>query len=403
MRTSNDWAICGPAWVATVVGLWLSAVMSACPGCGGPTADTAPRHAQATPVAVPSDDALRATIEEVLAFTLEERQLRSDVHAAWQILHGVLAYGPAFRIRHADHSVPALEWVLSGGNLIGWVVRPGPAGLLAVVQPGSRTGQGHEDQWLAIIAQAGLPLEHPIVVGAEQYTVGDLVEQAKYDVYDGKECSWTLIGLSHYLPLEAEWTARDGTTWTLERVIAMEAAARQDAAAARREINASACGGTHRLIGMTMALHKLRQATGAPAKPEGLAGGWLSAHERIRWAIETARKYQQPDGSFSVNYFARQASSPDLATHLGSTGHTLEFLSLALPDDEIDDAWVARGAHYLCRVFKKTRDLDLECGALYHAVHGLALYHQRRWPESAPSGSAASIQAATDTNRQPPR
>ena len=35
--------------------------------------------------------------------------------------------------------------------------------------------------------------------------------------------------------------------------------------------------------------------------------------------------------------------------------------------------------YFLCGVFEKTKSIDLECGALYHAAHALARYRQRRF------------------------
>ena len=37
-------------------------------------------------------------------------------------------------------------------------------------------------------------------------------------------------------------------------------------------------------------------------------------------------------------------------------------------------------AHFLW-IGERTRELDLECGALYHAAHGLVLYRERVWGE----------------------
>lgn len=314
-------------------------------------------------------------IDGVLDYTEQHRQLSSERHAAWQIMHGVLAYGPRFTIEHEGRTVAALDWVLRGGNMSGWTMRRGERGLKAVLEAGSTRGQGHEDQWLAIIAQCNLPSDHPILLGDEQYTIGDLLTQSMYDVYDGKECSWTLIGFTHYLPLDARWTARDGSEWTIERIMAMEA---------DQDLVSSACGGSHRLIGMTMALDRYRRK-----HPGGeLSGGWLAARERIDDAIETARRYQQPSGAFSVKYFERPGNSPDLAKHLGSTGHTLEFLSLALDENQLREPWVARSVVRLCEFFDQTKDLELECGALYHAAHGLVLYRNRRFGARAQPAAA---------------
>ena len=354
MTRAHSERLCGSN---VLLGVVLLVAFSGCSDVSSPTSDDQP---------VLTGDELLRMIDDALEFTRDQRTLNSRQHAAWQILHGVLAYGRDFTMDHNETRVQALEWVLGGGDLSGWRVRKGDVGLKAVLEAGTKTGQGHEDQWLAVISQAGLGLDHPIRVGDEQYTVGDLVNQAKYDVYEGKECSWTLIGLSGYLSLGASWTAGDGTDWSLERIIKMEA---------DQELTVSACGGSHRLIGMTMALRRYQEAHG----DDPLTGGWAAAEEKIAWAIETTQRFQQPSGAFSVNYFQRSADTPDLAARLGATGHTLEFLALAVDDETLRSPWVTRGVRHLCRLFQQTRQIDLECGALYHAAHGLALYRERRF------------------------
>ena len=34
-----------------------------------------------------------------------------------------------------------------------------------------------------------------------------------------REYSWTLIALNRYLPTDATWTASDGQTWSIERLV----------------------------------------------------------------------------------------------------------------------------------------------------------------------------------------
>ncbi len=327
-----------------------------------------------------SDDELRDLIDEVLDFTEQQRELSSERHAAWQILHGVLAFGPDFEIAHDGQTVNTLDWVLGGGNMRGWTMRRGSVGLKAILELGSKAGQGHEDQWLAVISQCDVPADQPIKVGEDEYTMDELVRQAKHDVFEGKECSWTLIGLSQYVPMNEEWKAGDGETWSLERIMAMEAGEGLNPDDAEYHINMAACGGSHRLIGMTMALDRYLQTNPEAQPPEKLIrGGWLAAKEQIDWAIKMAKENQLPSGAFSVSYFERSTNSVDLAEHLGATGHTLEFLSLALDNDELREPWVTRAAVHLCKLFQKTEQIDLECGALYHAAHGLVLYRERRF------------------------
>jgi len=86
---------------------------------------------------------------------------------------------------------------------------------------------------------------------------------------------------------------------------------------------------------------------------------------------------------------------------ISTTGHAFEFLNIALSDEELREPWVTRAAMHLLDCFEKTQDFDLECGALYHAAHGLDLYRTRRFgarppiPSSEPAKPAAETAAAT--------
>jgi hypothetical protein len=62
---------------------------------------------------------------------------------------------------------------------------------------------------------------------------------------------------------------------------------------------------------------------------------------------------------------------------LGATGHIFEVLALALDDEQLAEPWVTRAADRLVTLLEQTADVDVECGALYHAAHGLLLYRQR--------------------------
>jgi len=361
------------------VGIGFCACVCLLSGCS-PASKTEPTSRELAAAELPDDEALRERIDTVLDYTQHHRELNSLDNAAWQIMHGILAFGRDFEITDQNERVAALDWVLGGGRMDGWNVRPASHGVHAQLEPGTSRGQGHPDQWLAVISQCDLPSTTPLHVRGKRYTIRDLVTQAMHEVYRGKECSWTLIGLSSYLPLDAEWEAQDGSTWTIEEIMQTEA---------DQDLHASACGGSHRLIGMTMALDRFRQEN----PNQELAGGWKAAQEDIDWAIERAREYQQPSGALSVNYFSRPGNSPDLSKHLGATGHTLEFLSLALDKQQLSEPWVVRAVVFLCDLFEKTKGRDLECGALYHAAHGLVLYREKRFGprESGPESGRESV------------
>jgi hypothetical protein len=317
-----------------------------------------------------SHDDLRRNLDEILEFTYRDRHFSFEQHAAWQILHGVLAYQRDFLVEHDGTEVRAVDYLLEGGPMKGWDLevvvdeRAGRRGLRAMLELGSQSGQGHTDQWLANLAQSGLSLDQTLRVGDQTVTMRDWVTQSQLDVPRNviREYSWTLLALSPYMSSNATWTASDGQTWSIERLVQIEA---------DQELDSSACGGTHRLIGLTKTLARHRSEGGK------MEGAWAKADEVIQQAIAVARRYQNPDGSFSTRYFESPGSSPDLAQNLGNTGHTLEFLVMALADEQLNEPWVRNAVTYLCDTFRLTRDVPVECGVLYHAAHGLILFRAR--------------------------
>lgn len=359
-------------------------------GCGQ-TADQPTASVTTANAKLPSDAELQQKLDNVLDFTFQ-RKLDANVNAAWQVVHGIMAFGPAYEVRVDGQVRPALDWLLKGGTLRGWTMENGDVGVRAVLDPGSKTGQGHPDQWLGYLSHCQLAPEQPIVVQGETRQVQDLVEQARWDVKDGQECSWTLMSLSTYLPSSETWKNKQGQDWNLERIIALESA---------QDLNTSACGGTHRMYGIALGLqHYLEQNPGVK-----LEGGWLAAQKKVQQQVENARQFQQPTGAFSTNYFARPGNSPDLGSQLGATGHTLEFLTVALDDEQLKAPWVTNAALFLCNLLEQTRNEDLECGALYHAAHGLHLYRVRRFGPREYVGTSqpakAELTSAIDPAPQP--
>lgn len=318
---------------------------------------------------------LNQRIDSVLDFTLKQRHLNTQDHAAWQILHGSLAFGREFPVIHEGEPISVVDYLSQGGKMNGWTIERGNKlqsddpekpkfGMRAVTEPGTRAGQGHFDQWLAILSQCDVPPEATFIVGPDTFTMTNFVQQVQLDSSRNhlREFSWTLIGLTKYFPTDHTWTDSTGKPWSIGDLVQIEV---------EQGLANGACGGTHRLIGLSMALNRRKQA-GLP-----IDGPWADAERLIQQSIEDARKYQNPNGAFSANYFARPGSSPDLAENLGTTGHTLEFLSISLSDEQLQEEWVSRAASYLCEVFERTEEVSLECGALYHAAHGLALYRER--------------------------
>ena len=337
----------------------------------------------------PANDELRQRLDQSIAGA-RRRTMNPQVNNAWQIVHGVMCFGRELQVNNHGKIEPALPWLLAGGELKGWEFVPGEKGLKDVEEPGSKSGEGHDDQWLGYLSQCGIGADDPIQVKDQTFKVADLIAQAQWDVREGMEATWTVMAFSKFVPLDAKWQARDGQEWSLARLVGMEAA---------QDLPSSACGGSHRLYGITCALNRYIEEGGETAARQ-LADGkapadWQAAYDKVLDSIAGAHEFQQPDGGFSTNYFARSGSSPDISLRINTSGHVFEFLALALSDEDLKSDWMRRAAIFLCDMLDATVDEDLECGGLYHAVHGLILYRERLFGAAPSENPAASAEAPT--------
>jgi hypothetical protein len=273
--------------------------------------------------------------------------------------------------------------------LKGWDLRPGDKGVIAVLAPGSKEAQGHPDQWIGYLSQCNLPPDEKLVVQGKEYSLGDLITQAEWNVTPGMEASWTLMAISTYFPADHKWTASNGEEWTTERLAEMESGAPLVGADA-------ACGGTHRLYALSRALNRYMQDTQTPA--DKLTGGWKKVDDVIQKHIKLAKSYQQADGSFSTNFFSRPGSSPEIDTTLHSTGHTLEWLDIALDDKQFNQPWVTAAVVRVVQLLEDNQTRELDCGALYHAARGLMLYRQRRFGDPSPAANVADTKPTNDSD-----
>ena len=329
-------------------------------------------HAATNADALPPNDEILRQIDDALDYTYEHRRLSVKEQAAWQIIHGALAFKRDFQVSDGQKDVSAVDYVLQGGQMRGWNLVRGELldeatmryGVRALLEEGTKTGQGHADQWMGYLSDCGLPLDEPIVVDGKQHTLRDYLEQIERDVHLNpiREYSWTLMALTAYRPTDYQWKAGDGSEWSIPKMVEIEL---------EHSLDASPCGGTHRMTALTMAYNR-HVANGG--KVEGV---WEKLKGKIIACIEMAEKNQNPDGSLSSNYFARPGKTGDLTLAMGSGGHVLEFLTVALDKEELQQPWVKRALLDLCKLFRKTKPVDVECGALFHAAHGLVLYREK--------------------------
>src|SRR5712671_6629436 len=109
-------------------------------GCNSPQQPTTAATTSATPVVNAgaksadsaglsgTDETLRQ-IDEALEYTFNNRRLSvgssANDQAAWQIIHGALAYKREFLVSDGGRDVSAVEYILSGGKMKGLDLRRG--------------------------------------------------------------------------------------------------------------------------------------------------------------------------------------------------------------------------------------------------------------------------------------
>lgn len=326
------------------------------------------------PIAADPDD-LRSRIDRAVD-NVRCRDLLAT-HGFWTVFHGVLGLGPDATLRDLwGRRVRAIDYVFDGGELRGLRFLPTRHGLDVQMGP-TFVGQGHQDQFVAEMAQWGVPADRRVRVAGKEYRFLDFVRhsQMRASVRADQELSWAVVAVGQYLGTDAEWVNEAGERLRFEDLVRYELDA---------PVEAAACGGTHRLFGLSWA-YQLHRGRGGWE-----AGAWAEVPAKVTKYRDLARQYQNPDGTFSTAYFHGWGDAADPQLRVSTTGHTLEWLALALADDELRRPWVRDAARALADLLIERRDEPVEAGPLYHAVHGLLIYRTRVYGEP-PAGCSRPL------------
>jgi len=292
------------------------------------------------------------------------KPLNSRDNDPWEVMHGMLAFGIHSRVRKES---PRGDLITS----VGWLCYNKPCKwqtLMYVSPQGNLRAkygvglQGHMGQFLAMLAQCKVSPDYPIRVEKHQFTVQDLIQAEMDTCYPKTELTFKLIALMHYLESDAQWVNDQGQEWSISRLIDEEMA---------QPIRGAACGGTHRLGGLSLAA-RTRVKRGEP-----LDGEFKKAADYVQKYQEYAFRFQNRDGSLSTNWFRGRGDEQDLDRRVKTTGHTLEWLCYSLNDDELTDWRTFRAVNYLTNLLYSNYDHEYEVGPLCHALHALILYDER--------------------------
>jgi hypothetical protein len=310
--------------------------------------------------------------------TYQRRPLNTAQHMPWEVMHGFIAFGIPTQLRvggPAGDPVSAIGWSNSAGVCKGQTMLTVTDGRLHALK-GYYGVQGHAAQYLAILAQCRVAAGSPIVVRGHRFTVADLIEEEKLACKARSELTFALIAMAHYLPTDATWESRDGESWSIPRLVEEEIV---------QPIRGAACGGTHRLFGLSYGCQRRLKATGQ------LDGVYLRADRYVRdFQNFTLTKLQNRDGSFSTEWFKYPADrEDDIDRKIQTTGHILEWLVGSLDQERLYDPRIVAAAEFLCRSLLREPSREWKIGPLGHALHALNMYQERAWGVVLPGGIAA--------------
>jgi len=306
---------------------------------------------------------LRAKVRRVLK-AYYNRPLNSRENDPWECIHGMLAYGVHSQIRQGSPRGKTI-------TLVGWLCfnRPCKGYTLLYTTPENELRakqgvglQGHMGQFLAMLAQSQVSPEYPIRVRDQEFTISDLIEAEKKTCYTKTELTFKLIALMHYLESDATWVNDQGQSWDIPRLIREELA---------QPIRGAACGGTHRLSGLSLAA-RTRVRRGEP-----LDGEYLRAARFVEKYQQYAFKLQNRDGSLSTEWFRGRGDESDVDRRVKTTGHILEWLIYSLNDRDVESTRTFRAVNYLASLLSSNFNHEWEVGPLGHALHALRLYDER--------------------------
>ena len=319
----------------------------------------------------PVPNLLKDRIELALKH-VADRDLETT-YGFWTIFHGILGLGPdkmTLVNPETKDRVNAIDYICKGNPVRGLRFFATPHGLdvetakLLAGDIAIFVGQGHQDQFIAEMVQWGLPADKTFVVERKNYKFQDFINHTKMraSVTQKQELSWAIIIIGEHFGTDHVWLNERNEKLRFEDIVRYEL---------NEPINEAACGGTHRLFGLTWVLHLHRNRGGK------LEGVWKDVAAKLDEHKQNAKKNRNGDGCFSTDYFKGPGDIRDNQLRISTTGHILEWLSLYMTDNELKAGWVEDAVNALAKTIWESQSSGIEGGALYHAAHGLNMYHDR--------------------------
>lgn len=321
------------------------------------------------PALSPAMAALRDRVRSILATHFHD-PINTNDNTPSQILKFCLAFGCDTEIRYGSVAGGAMSGI--GALCYNYPCAGYRLLVLDKDKPVARVGYGFQDspgELLAMLAQSSVPESYEIRIGNWRGKVADLVESEKLSCVAGGDLSQKLIGLSHYLALNATWKNARGDAWSFERMVREEL---------QRTPPVDSIDATNHLSGLAHVLER-RVRAGQP-----LDGQYERARKFLDEYQTFALSLQNSDGSWNPAFFAAKGAGRDVSGSLRATGRILEWLCVSLPPERLEDRQVVLAVTYIASilesyfapasvVYASPREID----GLMHALHALKLYDQR--------------------------
>lgn len=200
----------------------------------------------------------------------------------------------------------------------------------------------HDNNFLHLAAEIGLPIDTPLLWGGRRFTLADVFDHSFYWFDLAQELEFTAVAYGMYLLPRASWTNRFGESYSLDRV-AEELV--------DRDLTKCSCYGTHVPYALAVLL--------AVDEQEPVLSDQVSqkARRRLRVFADNLEKSQSAAGWWNRKWTPELRSKKPFESEeielVRSTGHHLEWIALAPAECRPSDACVRRTIQRLLNVLSK--------------------------------------------------
>lgn len=304
-----------------------------------------------------------ADVKDLFRLVNGEVPLSVRHNTPWELIHAAIGLGLDTDVAEGNGGMIRLSEYFSRGTYLAesiWDARG--RRLHARRSSYSREAEYHANQFLAYFAMLDVPLDFPLHAGDRVLAVSDLLETARVECDPHGTNAYTLLALAAYGSFDDGWQNEFGQACSVKDLLASEIAV--------PERTRLACGGTHSLYAIAFTADKFRDELGRePALRHDVAAVLQSE-------IARCRESQGADGSLKPNLIGVD-DKDSTEWRVYATGHSLEWLLLAISDTEAESAMVHRAAAYLVGAIRNQGAGSFSASPLYHALHALRAFASR--------------------------